>query len=86
MKMVPPSSSGSAAIGQELARAREIINEFVYSCSHSMRGPLKSMTGLIHLLQQSIQTGNEDPQTYLTLMKASVNRMEALLQQYGYFL
>jgi hypothetical protein len=38
MKMIPNSICDSTALGHELVKAKEIINEFVYSCSHSMRG------------------------------------------------
>src|SRR5688572_2624392 len=85
MKM-SPNPATSSGLGYELVRAKEIINEFVYSCSHSMRGPLKSMSGLINLVRQSIVTGNEDPQIYLALMTESVGRMETLLQQFEDFL
>jgi signal transduction histidine kinase len=86
MKTVPNPQSDSAALGHELVKAKEIINEFVYSCSHSMRGPLKSMSGLINLLQQSIQSGNQDSQVYLGMMTDSVGKMETLLEQFEDFL
>jgi hypothetical protein len=86
MKIIPNPISDSASLGHELVKAKEIINEFVYSCSHSMRGPLKSMSGLINLLSQSIQNGSEDPQIYLSMMTESVGKMEALLAQFEDFL
>lgn len=78
--------SGNLAIGHELVKAKEVINEFVQSCSHSMRGPLKSISGLVNLLQQSIRNGNEDPQVYLSLISQSVDKMETLLHQLEQFL
>lgn len=78
--------SNPLPIGQELAKAREIINEFVNSCSHTMRGPLKSISGLVNLLQQSIITGKGDSQEYLTLICQSVDKMETLLHQLEQFL
>jgi hypothetical protein len=78
--------SDKVAIGYELVKAKQIINEFVYSCSHSMRGPLKTISGLVNLLQQSIRSGKEDPQIYLSLIGESVDKMETLLHQLEQFL
>jgi hypothetical protein len=36
---------------REIERLRNVINQFIQSCSHSMRGPLKSIQGLTDLLQ-----------------------------------
>jgi signal transduction histidine kinase len=44
------------------------------------------MSGLINLLRQSIQTGNEDPQVYLSMMTQSIDKMETLLEQFEDFL
>jgi signal transduction histidine kinase len=86
MRVIPNTPRSATPVGQELVKAKEIINEFVVSCSHTMRGPLKSMTGLIHLLGQSIDTGKDDPRPYLSMMKESVGRMEQLLHQFEQFL
>lgn len=85
MKLTP-NTSGSTVLAHELVKAKQIINEFVYSCSHSMRGPLKSMSGLLNLLEQSFQNGKDDPGTYLSLMAESIHKMENLLQQFEEFL
>lgn len=78
--------SCNPAIGNELVKAKETINEFLYSCSHSMRGPLKSISGLVNLLRQSLKTGNEDPYLYLRLISQSVDKMETLIHQFEQFL
>jgi signal transduction histidine kinase len=80
------NTPANLVIGHELARAKQIINEFVYSCSHSMRGPLKSISGLVNLLQTSIRSGTDDPQHYLRLISQSVDKMETLLHQLEQFL
>lgn len=79
-------TSGNLPIAHELVKAKEIINEFVYSCSHTMRGPLKSITGLVNLLHQSIENGKGNPGEYLNMIGQSVNKMEDLLNQLEQFL
>lgn len=80
------NTSAQLPIGQELMKAKEIINEFVNSCSHSMRGPLKSISGLVNLLQHSIDTGKGDSREYLAMIGQSVDKMETLLHQLEQFL
>ena len=77
---------GTLPIGQELVKAKEIINEFVYSCSHSMRGPLKSIAGLVNLLHQTSNTTKEEACVYLNLISQSVEKMEILLGRLEQFL
>lgn len=64
-------------LGYELAKAREIINEFIHSCSHSMRGPLKSITGLVNLLQRD--PANDHNIEYVERILQSVREMESRL-------
>jgi signal transduction histidine kinase len=73
-------------LGQELKKAREVINQFINSCSHSLRGPLKSITGLNTIVKQAVQCGNEDPLKYIELIDQSVNKLESLLMQFEQFL
>lgn len=81
MKTTNYPSAHNQSIGYELVKAKEIINEFIYSCSHSMRAPLKSITGLINLLQKDLNTGKEDPEKYFGLIKQCVGEMETVLKQ-----
>jgi signal transduction histidine kinase len=80
MGEIKQPSAGNQALGQELVKAKQIINGFIYSCSHSLRGPLKSISGLVHLLQQG-PASEEDPREYMKLILQSVGKMECLLQQ-----
>lgn len=73
-------------IGKELVRAKEIIDKFVFSCSHTLRGPLKSILGLIDLARQSMLTGTDDPDVYLNMIVGSVSKMEGLLYEMEQFL
>jgi signal transduction histidine kinase len=81
MKTINYPSAHNQSIGYELVKAKEIINEFIYSCSHSMRGPLKSITGLINLLQKEVGAGKQDPGKYFALIMQCVSEMEDVLKQ-----
>lgn len=81
MKTINYPSAHNESIGHELVKAKEIINEFIYSCSHAMRGPLKSITGLINLLQNDMNAGKEAPEKYCLLIMQCVSEMEAVLKQ-----
>lgn len=72
------------SIVQELAKAKGVIDKFLYGCSHTMRGPLKSISGLIKLLQNPEVT--EDPRKHLELIQKTVNKMETILNELEQFL
>jgi signal transduction histidine kinase len=72
------------SIAQELAKAKNVIDKFLYGCSHTMRGPLKSISGLIKLLQN--QEASEDPHKHLELIQKTVNKMETMLNDLEQFL
>lgn len=72
------------SIAQELAKAKNVIDKFLYGCSHTMRGPLKSISGLIKLLQNPEAT--EDPHRHLELIQKTVNKMETILNDLEQFL
>ena len=72
--------------GEELIKAKEAINQFLNSCSHSLRGPLKSISGLNLILKQVVTNGTEDPLRYIDMITESVSQLESLLQQFEGFL
>jgi signal transduction histidine kinase len=79
MKNLPGSSLGHSLEDHELTKAKNIIDQFVYSCYHTMRGPLKSISGLVYLMKN---TGPEDINNnnlYLESIEKTVNKMENLL-------
>jgi signal transduction histidine kinase len=86
MKQMQQVIYSQPTLGQELTKAREVINQFINSCSHSLRGPLKSITGLNTIVKQAVKSGNEDPLMYIELIDQSVNKMESLLMQFEQFL
>jgi signal transduction histidine kinase len=73
------------SIGKELAKAKNVIDKFLYNCSHSMRGPLKSITGLVTLLKNQPADTIQLPQ-HLELIQKTVNKMETILSELEQFL
>lgn len=72
----------------ELLKAQSAIEQFLYSCSHSLRAPLKSISGLVNLLRWR---GDEslpafDSNILLGSIDQSVFKMEALLNDMNNFL
>ncbi len=65
----------------ELEKANMVINQFVTSCSHSMRGPLKSIKGLVNLLYQSNKYSPADALSFLDLIGQTAVKMENMLDE-----
>lgn len=61
---------------EELQKAYDELNRFIYSASHDMRAPLTSILGVVNLAQQ--ETGDEKMREYLRMVEISVKRMEVL--------
>ncbi|MFZ6001010.1 MAG: sensor histidine kinase [Bacteroidota bacterium] len=69
-----------------LVRANEIIGRFITSCSHSMRGPLKTIAGLVNLLQSNAGCSDKERQQFLQLIAATSLKMENMLDELEHFL
>lgn len=69
----------------ELQRANEVIGQFIASCSHSMRGPLKSIFGLVNLLRNPEVRANE-LEIFLDMIRNNTERMEHMLDEMEHFL
>lgn len=61
---------------EELQKAYDELNRFIYSASHDMRAPLTSILGVVSLAQQ--ETPDEKMHEYLRMIEVSVKRMEVL--------
>ncbi|NJM26656.1 MAG: HAMP domain-containing histidine kinase [Bacteroidia bacterium] len=75
-----------SAKAEELLKAKTAIDQFLYSCSHSLRGPLKSISGLVNLLRASQDNPDLDPKMVLTSIDKTVKKMESLLNELEQFL
>jgi signal transduction histidine kinase len=75
------------ACDAELTKANLIIGQFINSCSHSMRGPLKSILGLVNVLNNNTKHADAtDSALVLSLIETSVEKMEKMLDQLEHFL
>ncbi|HMK07297.1 MAG TPA: HAMP domain-containing sensor histidine kinase [Flavobacterium sp.] len=70
----------------ELTKAKQTIDQFVYSCSHTLRAPLKSIAGLVYLLTNNDGNNEIDPKFYLESIEKTVSKMESLLDEFEQFL
>lgn len=63
---------------QEISEKDSLLNKFIYSCSHDLKGPLASIKGLIYLAERSPQSANS--RECLRLINESVLRMDHCLK------
>lgn len=63
---------------QEISEKDSLLNKFIYSCSHDLKGPLASIKGLIYLAERSPQSDNT--KECLQLINESVLRMDHCLK------
>lgn len=69
-----------------LERANNMIHQFIVSCSHSLRGPLKTIEGLTNLLQGDVNNNPEDAAKFLFLIQETALKMEHTLDELEQFL
>lgn len=69
----------------ESKKAERVINQFIISCSHSFRSPLKSIKGLVNLMHYDRQPTPDDG-IFLELIDSTVDTMEHTLDELEYFL
>jgi PAS domain S-box-containing protein len=63
----------------KLKKKSEELERFVYSTSHDLRAPLRSVMGLIYIIQQ--ETDQDAIRTYLEMIRSSVNRMDNFIKE-----
>ena len=71
---------------QELEKANLVINQFIKSCSHSMRSPLKSIRGLVNILKERSSDTGVDPVIVLKFIEESTDKMETMLDELEQFM
>ena len=67
------------ATEERLRKKSEELERFVYSTSHDLRAPLRSILGLIYIIQQ--ETDQDAVRTYLEMIRSSVNRMDNFIKE-----
>lgn len=63
----------------ELMQTNQELDRFVYSVSHDLSAPLKSIRGLVNLTK--IEKKPEDAQNYLVNIERSVSKLENFIQE-----
>jgi len=80
-------STATHSVAQlELVKAKNAIEQFIYSCSHTMRSPLKSISGLVFLLRNNEGIPKINSGYYLQLIENSVIKLESVLNDLEQFL
>lgn len=70
----------------ELHKANNAIEQFLYSCSHTLRSPLKSISGLVNLLKLTKDNPDVTPEVFLYSIEQTVSKMELVLNELETFL
>lgn len=71
---------------EELLKARKVIGLFINSCSHTMRGPLKSIEGLVNLLYEGKTYSESETKTFLKLIQGTAQKLESTLDELEHLL
>src|SRR4051812_30530893 len=65
----------------ELRKSRVMIGQFIDSCSHAMRGPLKTIEGLVNLLRKRNNYSETEANLFIDLIGTATDKMDNTLQQ-----
>lgn len=83
---IQQSTTAHSVAELELVKAKSAIEQFIYSCSHTMRSPLKSISGLVCLLRSYEGNARINSGYYLQLIENSVVKLESVLNDLEQFL
>lgn len=64
----------------ELQKTNTELDRFVYSTSHDLRAPLKSMLGLINIIKGKIDDSNELQQECISMLNKSVVKLDNFIE------
>lgn len=65
----------------ELKKTNAELDRFVYSTSHDLRAPLKSMMGLIYMMGEDIDLENTDLHDRLKMLGNSVKKLDDFIEE-----
>jgi PAS domain S-box-containing protein len=66
---------------EELYKSNTELDRFVYSTSHDLRAPLKSMLGLIGIIKESLEHGSIGQMKRLEMLNNSVVKLDAFIEE-----
>lgn len=73
------------AMANNLVKANQVIDKFINSCSHSLRGPLKTILGLVNLINANAKNeGNID--SIVQMIERSANHLDHTLNELEQYL
>jgi signal transduction histidine kinase len=78
MQLVSLRTQELKSINEELSIRNTELDRFVYSASHDLSAPLKSVLGLIMVVK--MEKPDEHILKYITMMENSVNKLEAFIK------
>jgi len=67
------------AQNENLLKINRELDRFVYSASHDLSAPLKSIRGLLHIAKLDKQAGQLQQEQYLAMIDKSVNQLEKFI-------
>jgi len=85
METIQTTSTEYQSMVMELVESRNIIEKFINSCSHTLRGPLNTIKGLAYVLEETNQSESETKKM-LKLIDHTAHKMEGVLTQLEQFL
>lgn len=66
---------------RELQKANSELDRFVYSTSHDLRAPLKSLLGLINITEKSAAPDDQSLRDKLKMMNRSVTKLDDFIEE-----
>lgn len=78
-KLVRKRTNELEKANEELKLRNTELDRFVYSASHDLSSPLKSILGLINVAK--LENPGEDQMGYLNMMEKSVNKLESFIEE-----